>query len=146
MVQIWTNTDRALWRKRRDSMDYNICINQIFHDMENGEDYRILWISPQNEYAYWIPIQGKSGMPVLINLPAIYERLREEHLIYEEEPFQIQLELSVAEKENNGQEKKKLGRPPHKESAFGKNLVEQDFKNFDKALRKYYLTRRELSF
>lgn len=199
-------------------MDYNICINQIFHDTENGEDYRILWISPQNEYAYWIPIQGKSGMPVPINLSAIHERMREGHLIYEEEPFQIQLELSAAEKEHrerlwnllkealsdepgiydreirkgyldrieektgikktnlypylsrywkcgktpdafvpsykrcggkgkqrSGKERK-LGRPPHRESAFGKNLEEQDFKNFDKAIRKYYLTRRELSF
>lgn len=42
--------------------------------------------------------------------------------------------------------KKRLGRSSHEESAFGKILDEKDFKNFEKTIRKYYLTRQELSF
>ena len=41
---------------------------------------------------------------------------------------------------------KRLGRPSHAESAFGKVLDENDFHNFEKAIKKYYLTRKELSF
>ena len=42
--------------------------------------------------------------------------------------------------------KRRLGRPSHAESAFGKVLDENDFHNFEKAIKKYYLTRKELSF
>ncbi len=41
---------------------------------------------------------------------------------------------------------KRLGRPSHTESAFGKTLDENDLHNFEKAVKKYYLTRKELSF
>lgn len=199
-------------------MGNNISVNRIFHDIENDETYRILWISPQAEYAYWIPLKGKSGMPALINLAIIHENLENERFIYEEEPIQYRTELNENEKEHRdriwkllkealldepgiydrkirkehlnriemetgikktnlypylsqywkcgktpdafvpsyskcggkGKQRtgktKRLGRPAHEESAFGKNLDEQDFKNFEKTIRKYYLTRQELSF
>lgn len=41
---------------------------------------------------------------------------------------------------------KKLGRPTKSRHGFGKVLQEKDFHNFDKAVRKYYLTRKEMTF
>ena len=41
---------------------------------------------------------------------------------------------------------KKLGRPAQSGHGFGKVLQEEDFRNFDKAVRKYYLTRKEMTF
>ena len=41
---------------------------------------------------------------------------------------------------------KKLGRPPRNGQGFGKVLKEDDFHNFDKAVRKYYLTKKEMTF
>ena len=41
---------------------------------------------------------------------------------------------------------KKLGRPAQSGHGFGKVLQEEDFHNFDKAIRKYYLTRKEMTF
>ena len=41
---------------------------------------------------------------------------------------------------------KKLGRPAQSGHGFGKVLQEEDFRNFDKAIRKYYLTRKEMTF
>ena len=40
----------------------------------------------------------------------------------------------------------KLGRPAQSGHGFGKVLQEEDFRNFDKAVRKYYLTRKEMTF
>lgn len=41
---------------------------------------------------------------------------------------------------------KRLGRPAKSGHGFGKVLQEQDFHNFEKAVRKYYLTRTEMTF
>lgn len=41
---------------------------------------------------------------------------------------------------------KKLGRPAQRGHGFGKVLQEEDFHNFDKTIRKYYLTRKEMTF
>lgn len=43
-------------------------------------------------------------------------------------------------------EYKKLGRPSENAKGFGKKLQETDFQNFEKAIRKYYLTRKEITF
>ena len=40
-----------------------ICINQIFYDQEGDEQYRILWISPNAEFVYWIGLNGSSRIP-----------------------------------------------------------------------------------
>lgn len=38
---------------------------------------------------------------------------------------------------------KKLGRPANSSSSFGKSLTEKDYDNFENAIRRYYLTRKE---
>ena len=40
-----------------------ICINQIFYDQEEEEQYRILWISPKAEFVYWIRLKSSSRIP-----------------------------------------------------------------------------------
>lgn len=198
-------------------MENGIVVNQIFRDVEKDELYRILWVSPQAEYVYWIKVNGRSGIPVsvsavairkslesgdliksdetscltvlteaekshrdklwelmktaLLDEPGIYDReIRKQHLERIEKETGIKRQnlypylsrywkngktpdafapaynrCGAKGKERAGKDKK-LGRPPHTESAFGKTLDEKDFHNFEKAVKKYYLTRKELSF
>lgn len=195
-----------------------ICINQIFYDQEGDEQYRILWISPNAEFVYWIGLNGSSRIPKKVETAILTSYLEGGRLIEYEESFSYPKELTSQEKEQRdriwkmmekalldepgiydrrgrrghlerieketgikkqnlyaylarywkggktpnafipeykkrgarGRQRvgteKRLGRPSHAESAFGKVLDENDFHNFEKAIKKYYLTRKELSF
>lgn len=195
-----------------------ICINQIFYDQEEDEQYRILWISPEAEFVYWIGLKSSSRIPKKVETAVLTSYLEGGRLIEYEESFSYTKELTSQEKEQRdriwkvmekalldepgiydrrgrrghlerieketgikkqnlyaylarywkggktpnafipeykkrgarGRQRvgteKRLGRPPHAESAFGKVLDENDFHNFEKAIKKYYLTRKELSF
>ena len=195
-----------------------ICINQIFYDQEDDEQYRILWISPKAELVYWIGLKSSSRIPKKAETAALTSYLECGRLIEYEESFSYSKELTSREKEQRdriwkmmekalldepgiydrrgrrghlerieketgikkqnlysylarywkggktpdafipeykkrgarGRQRvgteKRLGRPLHAESAFGKVLDENDFHNFEKAIKKHYLTRKELSF
>ncbi len=195
-----------------------ICINQIFYDQEEDEQYRILWISPKAEFVYCIGLKSSSRIPKKVETAILTSYLEGGRLIEYEESFSYPKELTSQEKEQRDRiwkmmeqalldepgiydrrgrrshlerieketgikkqnlyaylarywkggktpnafipeykkrgargrqrvgTKKRLGRPSHAESAFGKVLDENDFHNFEKAIKKYYLTRKELSF
>ena len=195
-----------------------ICINQIFYDQEEEEQYRILWISPKAEFVYWIRLKSSSRIPKKVETAILTSYLEGGRLIEYEESFSYPKELTSQEKEQRDRiwkmmekalldepgiydrrgrrshlerieketgikkqnlyaylarywkggktpnafipeykkrgargrqrvgREKLIGRPSHAESAFGKVLVENDFHNFEKAIKKYYLTRKELSF
>lgn len=199
-------------------MGRTICINQIFYDQEEDEQYRILWISPEAEFVYWIGLKSSSRIPKKVETAVLTSDLEGGRLIEYEESFSYPKELTSQEKEQRdriwkmmekalldepgiydrrgrrghlerieketgikkqnlyaylarywkggktpnafipeykkrgarGRQRvgteKRLGRPSHAESAFGKVLDENDFHNFEKAIKKYYLTRKELSF
>lgn len=199
-------------------MGRTICINQIFYDQEEDEQYRILWISPEAEFVYWIGLKSSSRIPKKVETAILTSYLEGGRLIEYEESFSYPKELTSQEKEQRdriwkmmekalldepgiydrrgrrdhlerieketgikkqnlyaylsrywkggktpnafipkykkrgarGRQRvgteKRLGRPSHTESAFGKVLDENDFHNFEKAIKKYYLTRKELSF
>ena len=199
-------------------MDRPIFRNQILLQKETREQYRVLWISPDSQYAYWINMESRSTMPeraemrtiqemldygaleeheemtpvsmtltateqerrdrlwgllkdALLDEPWIYERhKRAEHLkrIAAESGLRMtNLYRYLAEYWKGGQTPdafvtryqecggkgktrtaslKKLGRPSKSGLSFGKKLREQDFRNFEKAIRKYYLTRNEPTF
>lgn len=199
-------------------MGRTICINQIFYDQEEDEQYRILWISPEAEFVYWIGLKSSSRIPKKVETAILTDYLEGGRLIEYEESFSYPKELTSQEKEQRdriwkmmekalldepgiydrrgrrghlerieketgikkqnlyaylarywkggktpnafipkykkrgarGRQRvgteKRLGRPSHTESAFGKVLDENDFHNFEKAIKKYYLTRKELSF
>lgn len=199
-------------------MGRTICINQIFYDQEEDEQYRILWISPEAEFVYWIGLKSSSRLPKKVETAVLASYLEGGRLIKYEESFSYPKELTSQEKEQRdriwkmmekalldepgiydrrgrrshlerieketgikkqnlyaylarywkggktpnafipeykkrgarGRQRvgteKRLGRPPRAESAFGKVLDENDFHNFEKAIKKYYLTRKELSF
>lgn len=114
-------------------MDNNISVNRILHDIENDETYRILWISPKGEYAYWIPLKGKSGMPALINLATIYDNLENERFIYGEEPIQYRAELNEKEKEHRDRIWKLL-----------KEVLLDEPGIYDRKIRKEHLNRIEM--
>lgn len=199
-------------------MGKTICINQIFYDQEEDEQYRILWISPKAEFVYWIGLKSSSRIPKKVETAILTSYLEGGRLIEYGESFSYPKELTSQEKEQRdriwkmmekalldepgiydrrgrrghlerieketgikkqnlyaylarywkggktpnafipeykkrgarGRQRagaeKRLGRPSHAESAFGKVLDENDFHNFEKAIKKYYLTRKELSF
>ena len=199
-------------------MGKTICINQIFYDQEEDEQYRILWISSKAEFVYWIGLKSSSRIPKKVETSILTSYLEGGRLIEHEESFSYPKELTSQEKEQRdriwkmmekalldepgiydrrgrrghlerieketgikkqnlyaylarywkggktpnafipeykkrgarGRQRvgteKRLGRPSHAESAFGKVLDENDFHNFEKAIKKYYLTRKELSF
>lgn len=195
-----------------------ICINQIFYDQEEDEQYRILWISPRAEFVYWIGLKNSSRIPKKVEAAILTGYLDGGRLIEYEESFSYSKELTLQEKEQRDRiwkmmekalldepgiydrrgrrghlerieketgikkqnlyaylarywkggktpnafipeykkrgargrqrigKEKRLGRPPHTESTFGKVLDENDFHSFEKAIKKYYLTRKEPSF
>lgn len=199
-------------------MDRDVSINQIFRDIEEDKRYRILWISPGHESAYWIELDSTCRIPKQVCIDGIESCIESGRFMAESESYDFKGELTTQEKEQRdriwglmkdalldepgiydkrqrrahlvrieeesgikkenlytylarywkggktpdafvpafkkrgarGEQRlgadKRLGRPSHMESAFGKILGEQDFKNFEKAIRKYYLTRQELSF
>lgn len=199
-------------------MGRTICVNQIFYDQEEDEQYRILWISPEAEFVYWIGLKSSSRIPKKVETAILTSYFEGGRLIEYEESFSYPKELTSQEKEQRdriwkmmekalldepgiydrrgrrshlerieketgikkqnlyaylarywkggktpnafipeykkrgarGRQRvgteKRLGRPSHTESAFGKVLDENDFHNFEKAIKKYYLTRKELSF
>lgn len=199
-------------------MDKVICVNQIFYDQDDDELYRILWISPQADFVYWIGLKSSSRIPKQTKMAVLANYLESGRLAEYEETFSYPQEPTSQEKEQRdriwrmmesalldepgiyeqrerrvhlerieketgirkqnlyvylakywkggktpnafipeykkrgarGRQRvgtgKRLGRPSHTESAFGKTLDEKDLHNFEKAVKKYYLTRKELSF
>lgn len=199
-------------------MGKTICVNQIFYDQEEDEQYRILWISPKAEFVYWIGLKNSSRIPKQTETAILTGYLESGRLIEYEESFSYPKELTSQEKEQRDRiwkmmekalldepgiydrrgrrshlerieketgikkqnlyaylarywkggktpnafipeykkrgargrrrvgTEKRFGRPLHTESAFGKVLNENDFHNFEKAIKRYYLTRKELSF
>ena len=41
-----------------------LCANKIITDLENGQQYLILWLAPGNEYGYWYGLSNNSRTPV----------------------------------------------------------------------------------
>ena len=199
-------------------MDRPIFRNQIFLQKETGEQYRVLWISPDTQYTYWINMNSRSSMPEKMEILEIQEMLDCDALEEREETGNINMILTSLDQERRdrlwgllkdalldepriyephkraehlkriaassgvqmtnlyrylaeywrggqtpdafvthykkcgGKGKsrvasvKKLGRPSKSTLGFGKKLQERDFRNFEKAIRKYYLTRYEPTF
>ena len=199
-------------------MDKPVFRNQIFLDKETEELHRVLWISPDMQYAYWINMTSQSAMPTRVEIRTIQEMMESETLEESDEISKFRTALTSMERkrrdrlwgllkdalldepqiydrhkraehlkriatesglqmtnlyrylakywkggqtpdafvtryqECGGKGKtrvaslKKLGRPSKSGLGFGKKLREQDFRNFEKAIRKYYLTRNEPTF
>ena len=44
-------------------MEHNIFINEVFRVEKEEQLYRVLWISPKQEYGYWISLEKQSRIP-----------------------------------------------------------------------------------
>ncbi len=202
-------------------MEQEIYVNEIIRDVVHEKTYRVLWISTQVSFLYWISLDSTERIPRKLdavevraglesgdyvavgeteNFPFAEDNLTEESKmhrdriwgmlkdvlekepdIYEAKPRAALLRMTAQEngmKANNlypylakywkrgktpnaflpdyhncGKSRdyekggyKKLGRPAKSGHGFGKVLQEKDFHNFEKAVRKYYLTRKEMTF
>ena len=41
-------------------MEHNIFINEVVHIEKEDQLYRVLWVSPEQEYGYWISLEKQS--------------------------------------------------------------------------------------
>lgn len=57
--------------------DIVLTANQVVLDRTSQDSYRVLWIAPAREEAYWINLTGKRQIPLPLSLPAIEEGLAE---------------------------------------------------------------------
>ena len=80
-------------------MGKTICINQIFYDQEEDEQYRILWISSKAEFVYWIGLKSSSRIPKKVETSILTSYLEGGRLIEHEESFSYPKELTSQEKE-----------------------------------------------
>lgn len=193
-----------------------INMNDILRDTFNETTYRVLWVSPNMQYGYWISMDGNNGMPSLFQYGDLRESVISGELVREEETevqdashasekaiiqrdriwsiFQkaLESEPDIYERDKRAdllrevsaksgirlpncyaylskywkrgktpnaflpdyskvgkcrdyrkRDYPKLGRPSQSAGGFGKSLQEGDFRNFQKAIQKYYLTRNE---
>lgn len=67
-------------------MKHEICVNQILQSAQDATDYRVLWISPDNAYAWWISLTGKKRIPTKIAMHELERRLASEELMAVSEP------------------------------------------------------------
>ena len=193
-------------------MDRNICVNQVYRDIRNGQQFRLLWKAAGQEpsYIYWL--DGKKTVPKKIQLEELASGIRQGWIVEDEDPFALKTEPSEKDKQHRdalwgkmknalldepgiydrkirmehlrrieqenggtaanyyrhlgrywqrgktpdaflpgygasgGRGKYRVGRSIERAedpSEFGKNLTPADLVNFDAAIRKYYLTRKE---
>ena len=48
-------------------------VNKIIRNLDTGDEYLVLWISPENKYGYWHNLSGKSRMPKRFDVPDIIQ-------------------------------------------------------------------------
>ena len=80
-------------------MDRPIFRNQILLQKETGEQYRVLWISPDSQYAYWISMESRSTMPERAEMRTIQEMLDYGALEEHEEMTPVNMTLTAADQE-----------------------------------------------
>jgi len=57
--------------------DIVLTANQIVLDRTSQDSYRVLWIAPTREEAFWIHLTGKHQIPLPFSLPAVESGLSE---------------------------------------------------------------------
>lgn len=65
-------------------MEFRIIVNEVARDTDNENLYRILWVSPEAEYGYWIKMDGRNGMPSQFSCAELPEWGASERAVREE--------------------------------------------------------------
>ena len=79
-------------------MDKLVFRNQIFLDKETEELRRVLWISPDMQYAYWINMTSQSAMPTRVEIRTIQEMVESETLEESDEISKFHMALTSTER------------------------------------------------
>lgn len=79
-------------------MDKLVFRNQIFLDRETGELHRVLWISPDMQYVYWINMTSQSAMPTRVEIRTIQEMMESETLEESDEISKFRTALTSMER------------------------------------------------
>lgn len=80
-------------------MDEFISVNQIFHDRKEDKLYRILWISPMREFAYWIELDSTCRIPKPAHIAEIEGHIKSERFVKKTEIYNFTGDLTIQEKE-----------------------------------------------
>lgn len=82
-------------------------VNSVLHDNTENSDYRILWVSPQRDYCYWISLDEKNRIPKKKENDWICTGLESGRLDKRSDPFIRTIDISkVAERERLAKEKR----------------------------------------
>lgn len=83
-------------------MEQNIFINEVVRIGKEEQLYRVLWVSPEQEYGYWISLENQTRVPEKFICREMVENISTGEITVVEDPIRI-YEGSVAE---NAKEKR----------------------------------------
>ena len=66
----------------------DISVNQVFVDGALGSEIRVLYISPDKSYLYWIELSPKGGLPKKEEMPEFETRMMAGDLQRKEDTWQ----------------------------------------------------------
>ena len=70
-------------------MEHNIFINEVVHIEKEDQLYRVLWVSPEQEYGYWISLEKQSRVPERFVCPKMLEGISTGEITVVEDPVVI---------------------------------------------------------
>lgn len=69
-------------------MERNIFVNEVLYCNDEKQLYRVLWISPGQEYGYWISVDGKmNGIPVKFDCKKVMGELADGIITSADDPI-----------------------------------------------------------
>ena len=71
------------------AMEHNIFINEVVHIEKEEQLYRVLWVSPEQEYGYWISLEKQSRVPDRFICPKMLEGISTGAITVVEDPVVI---------------------------------------------------------
>ena len=79
-------------------MDRDVCVNQVFRDIQNGRQFRLLWMDPSigGTFIYWL--DGKASVPMSMPLEELEEGLSKGWIVEDEDPYSVSPEATEDDK------------------------------------------------
>ena len=80
-------------------MDKSICVNQVYRDIRTDQQFRLLWLAPEQtpSYIYWL--DGKTSVPKKMFADELEAGIRQGWIVEDEDPFTLRSEASEKDKQ-----------------------------------------------
>lgn len=70
-------------------MEQNISINEVMQIRQGEQLYRVLWVSSNQEYGYWIPLEKQNRVPVKFICREMVENISAGEIAVVEDPIRV---------------------------------------------------------